>query len=169
MISPVTGSYSTNPTITISDSLSGAKIYYTIDGSTPTSLAILYSSPWSFPQTQVGTTVVKAIAVMAGYLPSAVSQSTIMLSLPSAVVATAIVNANIAAIAVPSDFLGFSHEWGVAQNIMGQTTTALTRSTGSSWTRFPPPWAGRWFSASAGAVQIFQGRRQQTQWCLSRN
>jgi hypothetical protein len=127
VISPVTGSYSTNPTITISDSLSGAKIYYTVDGSTPASQSTLYRGPLSFPQTQVGITVVKAIAEMAGYLPSAVSQSTITLSLPSGVVATAVVNANIAAIAIPSDFLGFSHEWGVAQSIMGQTTTGVNQ------------------------------------------
>jgi hypothetical protein len=127
VISPVTGSYSTNPTITIADSLNGAMIYYTIDGSTPTSQSTLYSGPWSFPQTQVGTTTVKAIALMAGYLPSAVSQSTITLSLPSGVLATTVVNANIAAIAVPSDFLGFSHEWGVAQTIMGQTTTGVNQ------------------------------------------
>jgi hypothetical protein len=127
VISPVTGSYSANPIITIADSLSGATIYYTIDGSTPRSQSTLYSGRWSLPQTQIGTTVVKAIAVMAGYLPSAVSQSTITLSLPSGVVATAVVNANIAAIAVPSDFLGFSHEWGVAQTIMGQTKTGVNQ------------------------------------------
>jgi Chitobiase/beta-hexosaminidase C-terminal domain len=49
VISPATGSYSTNKSITISDSLSGANIYYTLDGTTPASEATPYAGPFYFP------------------------------------------------------------------------------------------------------------------------
>jgi len=56
--------------VTLSCATSGASIYYTVDGSTPTTASTLYSSPFSV---SVDPTLVKAIAVKTGYRDSAVT------------------------------------------------------------------------------------------------
>lgn len=58
-ISPVAGSYGTDPTVTMSCSTTGASIYYTLDGSTPSESSTLYSVPFLVPL----DTTVKAIAI----------------------------------------------------------------------------------------------------------
>jgi hypothetical protein len=66
---PSPGSYTTSQTVTISDTTTGATIYYTTDGSTPTSSSAKYSTgiPVSASMT------INAIAVANGYLNSPVS------------------------------------------------------------------------------------------------
>jgi hypothetical protein len=125
IITPGGGSYSTNVAITLSDSMDGAKIYYTLDGTTPPGEAILYSGPFSFPPNQTETRVVKAIAILAGHPSSALSQSTFTVSLPSGVIASAVVGGATPIITIPTNFLGFSHEWGDAQTMMGQNSTGI--------------------------------------------
>lgn len=125
VISPASGTYETNRIVTIADALAGANIYYTLNGSTPTSSSTLYAGPFTFAPATVGATLVKAIALKTGYLPSAISQSTIAFKLPTGVIATAVVNSGFASISIPTDFLGFSHEWGAAQAIMGQSSTGV--------------------------------------------
>ncbi len=67
--SPAPGSYNSVVTVTLSDSTSGAAIYYTTNGSTPTTSSTRYTSPFS-----VGTTTtVEAIAAATGYLNSGVA------------------------------------------------------------------------------------------------
>jgi len=124
-ITPVTGTYSVNKVVTIADSLSGANIYYTTDGTTPTTGSTLYTGSFSFGPVQTGVKVVQALAVKSGYLTSSIGKSTITLSLPTGVIATAIVNSGTTVTAIPSDFMGFSHEWGIAQNLMGQSSTGV--------------------------------------------
>lgn len=58
-----------NGNFTLSSSLAGATIHYTLDGSEPTTSSPTYSSAL----TPTGTQVVKAIAVKDGYTPSAAS------------------------------------------------------------------------------------------------
>jgi hypothetical protein len=58
------------PTITASTPRVGASIYYTLDGSTPTSSSTLYTGPIAIPN---ATTRVKFIAVLAGMLDSEVT------------------------------------------------------------------------------------------------
>jgi hypothetical protein len=125
VISPATGHYATNPIITLADSLPGAQMYYTLDGSTPTLEATPYTGPFSFPPAQTGVRVVKAIAFMTGYLSSAISQSTMTLTFPPGVVGTAVVDSGTTVATIPTTFLGFSHEWGAAQAFMGQNSTGV--------------------------------------------
>ena len=67
--SPVSATYSSPQTVTISDSISGATIYYTTDGSTPTTSSTVYSGPIT-----VGSSgTLKAVAVSSGGLLSAAS------------------------------------------------------------------------------------------------
>ena len=59
VFSPEAGYYTSAQTVTITSATSGASIYYTLDGSTPTTSSTLYSNPLSIN----ATTTVKAIAV----------------------------------------------------------------------------------------------------------
>src|SRR5262249_5331448 len=74
--SPAGGSYSTAQTVTLSSATSGASIYYTLDGSTPTTSSALYSSPLSIAT----TTTLKAIAAKSGFTTSSVSTATYTIS-----------------------------------------------------------------------------------------
>ncbi len=60
--SPTPGTYAVSPAITLSDTSSGAQIYYTTDGSIPTISSHLYSGAISLP----ATGIVRALAVAAG-------------------------------------------------------------------------------------------------------
>jgi hypothetical protein len=59
-------------TVTISDATSGATIYYTTDGSTPTTASTVYSSPISVKK----TTTINAMAAKSGMTDSAVASAT---------------------------------------------------------------------------------------------
>ncbi len=72
VISPAGGTFSGSQQVTITDTVSGATIYYTTDGSTPTTGSTKYTAPF-----QLSTeTTVQAIASASGYLQSAVSSAT---------------------------------------------------------------------------------------------
>jgi hypothetical protein len=75
VLSLATGSYADNQIVTIADATAGAKIYYTIDGSTPTSASSPYAGPFSVNV----TTTVQAIAVE-GISQSAVAASTLTIA-----------------------------------------------------------------------------------------
>ena len=68
-ISPNGGTYNKAQNITITSATSGAKIYYTTDGSTPTEKSNLYSKPFVVSK----NTVIKAIAVKDGMTNSKVT------------------------------------------------------------------------------------------------
>ena len=85
-LSPGSGSYTSAQLVTISDTLSGAAIYYTIDGTTPTASSTLYTGPISVTVTQT----INAIATATGYANSAVGSATYTLNVES----TWIVNQN---------------------------------------------------------------------------
>ncbi len=70
--SPSGGSYGGSVPVTLSSTTSGAAIYFTIDGSTPSTSSSLYSTPI----TVATTTTINAIAIASGYLQSTVSTAT---------------------------------------------------------------------------------------------
>ena len=68
---PAGGTYTSAQSVTLTDA--GAKIYYTIDGSTPTTASAVYSSAISVDS---GTVTIKAIAQASGDSVSAVGSAT---------------------------------------------------------------------------------------------
>ncbi len=78
------GTYTTVQTVTISDTSTNAAIYYTTDGSTPTTASTLYSGPVA-----VGTTeTLNAIATGNGFATSPVATALYTINLPTAAIPT---------------------------------------------------------------------------------
>jgi hypothetical protein len=76
---PGTGTYSSTQTVLLNDTTPGATIYYTIDGSMPTTS----STPYNGTAISVtATETIKAIATAPGFTASAVSSATYTINLP---------------------------------------------------------------------------------------
>lgn len=71
VITPNGGTFSTTQSVTLSSTTASSSIYYTLDGSTPTSSSTLYSGPITLST----NTTLKAIASAPNYLQSAVSSA----------------------------------------------------------------------------------------------
>ena len=69
--SPGTGTYTSTQSVTLSDTTAGATIYYTTDGSTPTTSSAVYSSAISVS----ANTTLEALAVAPGFAQSAVASA----------------------------------------------------------------------------------------------
>lgn len=79
IITPATGTYTEAQTVTITCQEEGATIYYTTDGSTPTTSSTVYKK--SFALSKNGTYTIKAIAVKDNEV-SLTSTSTITIAIP---------------------------------------------------------------------------------------
>jgi len=78
VFSPKAGTYTSAQSVAITDSLSGAAIYYTIDGTGPTTASNLYAGPVVVSSNRT----IKAIAVASGYGNSVVTTATYAISAP---------------------------------------------------------------------------------------
>ena len=76
--SPAAGTYTSAQSVTISDTTSGAAIYYTTNGTTPTTSSTKYSAPVSVGSTET----IQAIAVASGYTNSAVASAAYTINIP---------------------------------------------------------------------------------------
>jgi len=74
------GTYTASQSLTITDTTANASIYYTLDGSTPSSASTKYTSALTIAK----TTTVKAIAIASGYTASNVASATFTITLPLA-------------------------------------------------------------------------------------
>ena len=78
--SPVAGTYAGAQNVTISDTLAGATIYYTTNGSTPTTSSTVYSAPVAVNASET----IKAIALASGTSTSAVGTAAYLISTSTA-------------------------------------------------------------------------------------
>jgi hypothetical protein len=76
--SPAGGPYTSAQTVTISDATPSPTIYYTLDGSTPTTSSSVYSSALTVSASET----INAIATASGYLQSGVGTAAYIISLP---------------------------------------------------------------------------------------
>jgi RHS repeat-associated protein len=91
---PVAGSYTTVQTVAISDSTAGATIYYTTDGTTPTTNSTKYTAAITVSSTET----IGAIAVASGYSNSAIATATYTMNIPAVITVTTNANGNITSI-----------------------------------------------------------------------
>jgi hypothetical protein len=82
--SPTPGTYLPAQSVTINDSTAGAVIYYTTNGTTPTTSSAKYTGPLNVSITQT----IKAIAVASGYTNSAVATGAYTITTPTAATPT---------------------------------------------------------------------------------
>jgi hypothetical protein len=78
VLSPKAGVYTSAQSVTITDATTGAAIYYTTDGTTPTTASTLYTGPVTVSSTET----LRAIAVASGYNNSAVMTATYNIAAP---------------------------------------------------------------------------------------
>ncbi|MGA3081854.1 MAG: chitobiase/beta-hexosaminidase C-terminal domain-containing protein [Terracidiphilus sp.] len=78
------GTYNSAQTVALADTTPGAAIYYTVDGSTPTTGSKLYSASIAVSS----TTTIEAIAAASGYTTSAVATGVYTITLPTAATPT---------------------------------------------------------------------------------
>ena len=78
--SPAPGTYTTPQSVTISDSMNGAKIYYTLDGTLPTTGSPVYTTPIPIST----STSIYAMATYPGYPRSNVVLASYSINLPTA-------------------------------------------------------------------------------------
>ena len=79
--SPAAGNYATSQTVTISDSATSPSIYYTTDGTTPTTGSTLYTAPITVSAT---TETVQAVAIAPGFAVSATATAVYTIGNPVA-------------------------------------------------------------------------------------
>ena len=89
---PPGGTYTSSQSVTIADATPGAAIYYTLDGTTPTTASQVYSAPIAITT----NATLKSIAIAPGYTQSAVASATYTLTAPIAATPVATQTVSIA-------------------------------------------------------------------------
>ena len=131
--SPAAGTYSGAQSVTISDATSGATIYYTTNGTTPTTSSTQYTGPITVGSTET----LEAIAVITGDANSAVTSGTYTIGSPSPDPP-----GNAAVINYPSGFAGNpSQLWLGNGSIYSGSSIELTKSSvnlaNNAWYKTP--------------------------------
>jgi hypothetical protein len=125
VFSPAAGTYGSELTVTLTEATTGATVYYTADGSTPTKS----STPYTVPIVLAEPTTIKAIAYAPGQTQSIIGSATY-----SVITSPTVLSAAATAIATPSAALhAIVNEFGAANAtvwfVYGTEKTALTSIT----------------------------------------
>jgi hypothetical protein len=116
------GTYSSSQPVTISDATAGATIYYTTNGTTPTTSSSVYSSAITVSATET----LEAIAVETGYTSSAVASAVYTISTPG------VTYINYPSGGFTASSLSLNNGPTVAGGVL-ELTTAATGETRSAW------------------------------------
>ncbi len=135
---PVAGAYSSTQMVTISDTTVGARIYYTTDGTTPTTNSTAYTSPLSVAVSET----IEAIAVASGYTTSPAAAAAYTINGGgggSTVNVTTNANGNITSIPPANGTASAQFTYNNANRLASVTGTPVAPS-------YVYDWAGRRFS-----------------------
>jgi galactose oxidase-like protein/chitobiase/beta-hexosaminidase-like protein/glyoxal oxidase-like protein len=125
VFSPKAGTYTSAQSVSMTDATPGASIYYTTNGTTPTTSSTLYTGPITVATTET----VKAIAAASGYGNSAVTSAVYTISAPAPVFSPRAGTYNSAQSVTISDAVSGS---AIYYTTDGTTpTTASNRYTGA--------------------------------------
>jgi len=142
--SPGTGTYTSAQTVTISDSTAGAMIYYTTNGTTPTTGSTMYVGAITVSSTET----LEAIAVATGDANSAAAMATYTINLPTEVTVTTNANGNITSIPPANGSTNATFTYNNANRLASVSGTPLAAT-------FVYDWAGQRFSkANPGSTPI---------------
>jgi hypothetical protein len=128
------GTYHTVQLVGISDTVTGASIYYTLDGSTPTATSTAYAGPIAVSKNQT----IKAIAMASGYTNSAIASAAyVIIGSPTALAypATAIATpaATLNAIVNSRGLAGsYYFKYGTSSTALNTSTTTTTLPASAS-------------------------------------
>jgi hypothetical protein len=123
-IAPLSGSLASTATVTMTDASPGTSIYYTNDGSYPTTSSTLYTGPIKMSPSATSTFFFRAIAAGPGYLPGPVTVSTFTVDVPAGVLAESSIG-SVPTKTIPADFLGLSMNYQQPPLVMGQASTGV--------------------------------------------
>lgn len=121
--SPAAGNYTATQSVALSDVTAGAAIYYTTNGSAPTTSSAQYTAPISVSASQT----IEAIAVATGYTTSGMARADYVITTPPTgptVPSNAIVASSIQA----RNNWHFNHDAGTPGNAEGETSLVSTPS-----------------------------------------
>ena len=135
--SPAPGTYSSAQSVTLSDTTAGASIYYTTDGTTPTTGSSLYNPGTPIPVSSSMT--IKAIAVASGYANSPVASAAYVIATTAATQVSLVSSANVVGIvndgsAVPNGGLGGGYAYSATLLGTSLSWNGVTFSFGSPGT-----------------------------------
>jgi hypothetical protein len=82
VFTPPGGTYASSQSVVLADATRGAAIYYTIDGTTPTTASRVYAAPIPV----IATETIKTLAIAPGYLNSAIGTAIYTITAPQAAV-----------------------------------------------------------------------------------
>ncbi len=122
-ISPASGNYSSAQHVTITDSVFGANIYYTTNGSTPTTSSALYTGPF----TVSSAATVEAVAVASGYSTSSIAAATYTINLPP----------SDFSVSLASSSLAISHGQSATTSVTMTPTNGFNQSVSLSCSGLP--------------------------------
>ena len=81
ILSPAAGTYTVAQKVTLTDATPGATIYYTTNGTAPTTASTKYTTPFALASTET----IEAIAAASGYAPSIVASAKYTIETPAAI------------------------------------------------------------------------------------